>query len=649
MNSGLYRRLAFDGIRKNKRLYIPYTLSIVVMVAISFILSYITNSPVMESMGGGSTMKVFMGLGQFVMVIFSVLFLFYTNSFLAKRRNSEYALYNVLGMNKANVIRIMGRESLYIGAIGILGGFTVGMLGSKLFELLLLKLCGYDPDNTFYFSWNAIRFNGLFYAAVLLVLFIFSAGRIAKTKTIDLLKSKSTGEKVPKANAVTAILGLIILTAAYVMAVTMKNPTEAFTMFFLAVVMVIVATYMLFISGSVWLCKILKKNKKYYYNPKHFVSVSGMMYRMKRNGAGLASICILCTMVLVMISASGSLYFGKEHSLKQIYTYEFSQVVSSMDYTPTDKERANEIKAEIKKIYPALETRDYYESRSVSTMAYKENDGFSLNKGFIFDVNSVMLIIIPFEDYSAKNKPEALSDNEVLVSVNGKTVPDSFVLNGREYSIAGFCSSEGIPNSLSTIMPTYYVVVNDYDGICKWISDYGAYSEFDYTLGFDTPDLSEDEQLALYSKFNENGVPVTARIIERREFVEMYGSLLLLGIFLSIAFVGACVLIIYFKQITEGYEDVRSYSIMRKVGMTKKEIKSGINTQTLIAFFSPLAMTGLHLGFSFMFVYRMLAIFGIVDMGFLIFIYICCFIVFSLFYYFVYRRTVKAYYEIVTY
>ena len=320
MKTLFFPRLAINGIKNNKKLYFPYILSCIGMVMMFYIIHSLSYSPLLREVRGGSSIEAVLTLGKFVIAVFGLLFLFYTNSFLVKKRYKEFGLYNILGMDKHSISRIILCESVTVSLVGLVCGIGLGIAFSKLAELGLLNAIQKEIDYRFTVTSEAVLFTVLIFGIIFLLLTVKSLIQVRHLKPLQLLKSENAGEKPLKANWVFALLGVILLGTAYYIAVSIKTPLSALTIFFIAVIMVIIATYLLFMSGSVALCKILQKNKKYYYKKQHFISVSSMAYRMKRNGAGLASICILSTMVLVMLSSTTSLYFGKNDSLKARFT-----------------------------------------------------------------------------------------------------------------------------------------------------------------------------------------------------------------------------------------------------------------------------------------------------------------------------------------
>lgn len=323
MKLSIYPRLAFNSIQKNKKLYTPYILTCIGMVMMFYIVCFLANSDITNAISMSNIVKLIMSLGSIVMAVFSMVFLFYTNSFLIKRRKKEFGLYNILGMGKNNLSKVLISESLIVGVVSILCGLFLGILFSKLSELLFINILGGKISFSFKIDFTVIKYTVILFAAIFLMLLINTLKQIKSSQPIELLRSENAGEKPPKGNYLFAIAGIILLLFAYFIAVSVQTSVEALFYFFAAVVMVIIATYLLFISGSVTFCKILQKNKNYYYKTNHFVSVSSMIYRMKRNGAGLAAICIICTMVLVMISSTVCLYFGSEDSIEKRYPRNF--------------------------------------------------------------------------------------------------------------------------------------------------------------------------------------------------------------------------------------------------------------------------------------------------------------------------------------
>ena len=676
MKNGLYLKLALDGMKKNKRLYIPYLLTCAGMVMMFYILYGLAMSPLMETMRGGNTMGLVLMLGTWVILLFSLLFLLYTNSFLARRRNKEFGLYNILGMNKRNLSRILLWETLLCALFSIGAGLAGGILLSKLAELFLLHMAGEQADFALRIVPKGILAAILFYGAIFAVLMVISLARLHISRPLDLLKSEAAGEKPPKANWLFALAGVIILGVAYYLAVTIESPLTAVTLFFAAVLMVIVATYLLFIAGSVALCKLLQKKKGYYYKPNHFVSVSSMAFRMKRNGAGLAAICILATMVLVMLSSTSCLYFGGDDALRGSYPYDVMTVAgfnAPADCTPEVQNQLEEIiqrtadgHAQNSVLYSVLDTSGSFEDGVLDPGGF-DRRVVSSSASALEAVRSVC--ILPLSDYNRlAGTNRTLAPGEALLwSSNQKYDFDTFAVKGcRTLQIREQLDSLPIRIANSAVLATtYFVIVPDWTDYCAEVSAYvtGLGSDMitadtEMFACFDLPGMSEAEQCEIQDKVSDAAQDVrdpgwryfsTASLADNRsDFFSTYGSLFFLGIILSIVFIAAAALIIYYKQLSEGYEDQSRFGVMQKVGMTKKEIRRAVNSQVITVFFAPLALAGVHLAFAFPFVQKIVRLFGVFNTRLLILTSIICFLAFALFYVFVYRRTAKAYYSIVS-
>ena len=381
MKRSFYPRLAIDGMRKNRRMYGPYLAMGVLMAAICYILSALSRSDALRTLPGGDNLCMIMALGNVVLLIFSIIFLFYTNSFLIRRRRREFGLYNVLGMSKRNLARILTWETLLTAAIVIAGGLFFGVLLSKLIELAIVKMMGGTATLAFPFDLSALLGTTGGFAVIYTLLWLVSVVRVGRSTAVALLRSEAAGEKPPRANWFLSLLGLILLGAAYYLAVSIKNPLDAITWFFVAVVLVIFATYLLMITTSVLLCRVLQKDKRYYYRANHFVSVSSMAYRMKRNGAGLASICILATMVLVMISSTASLYFGKEDSLRTQYPREVNVQLRLSSLSQMEDHNLDLFRTAAQQAVEDCggEMQDVMDYRYISTTGYPMEDGIEMD------------------------------------------------------------------------------------------------------------------------------------------------------------------------------------------------------------------------------------------------------------------------------
>lgn len=676
-----YPRLAFDGIRKNKQMYVPYLLTCIGMVMIYYIMAFLKSSEIIFNMRGGRSIQAYLNLGSWVILIFACIFLFYTNSFLIKRRMKEFGLYNILGMQKKNIARILLWESIGIYVVSLGLGLLFGIAFSKLFELGLVNLLKGKVDDTLSLSLHAILASMAGFLVIFFLLYLNTLRRIHFSTAISLLKTENTGEKAPKGNLLIALLGLMLLGGAYYIAVTIKEPLAAVMLFFVAVIMVIVATYMLMISGSVVLCRLLRKNKRYYYKPQHFVSVSSMAYRMKRNGAGLASICILATMVLVMLSSTASLFLGQEDSLRNRYPRELVGKFTMENMEAVSKENCAKLYAKLDEACSesGAEKRNFFGYRRAAVTVLFQGDFMNTDPELTGDFsleglkNITNVFFVGLEDYNAvTGDTRVLGENEVLLYEERMDYPEKTVTfpNHVTYQVKEKVDrfmDRNVAGEL--VIPTLIVIVPDFDeDIGPLVDAYGRYSDHtkyepvsvSWNYGFDTG-LTTEQQIELnetiYEKFlgpegeSEFGIyyfSVDAREGERADFYSIYGGLFFLGIVLSVVFLTAAVLIIYYKQISEGFEDYARFEIMQKVGMTKKEIRKSINSQLLTVFFLPLLGAGIHMLFAFQIIDRILLLFELNNT--LLFAGVCllCFVVFGVFYAVVYRRTSKVYYNIVS-
>ena len=661
-------------MRKNSKLYLPYSLACIGMTAMFYILMHLADSPALKLIPSSASVTATLSLGSFVMGVFSLLFLFYTNSFLVRRRFKEFGLYNVLGMNKGNISRVLAWEALINALISLAGGLFLGIALSKLAELGLVNIMGGDTDLDLRISVKALEFTVMFFCGIFLLIYLNSLIKIRRSSASELVKSENFGEKPPRANWLFGLAGIVILAAAYYIAVSIKTPLTALSLFFIAVIMVIVATYLIFIAGSVWICRLLQKNKRYYYKKNHFVSVSSMVYRMKRNGAGLASICILATMVLVMISSTTCLYFGAEDALRDRYPRDISISASYSGLDSMTDENISALRGEISAAVGGAETENILDYRCASLVGSLENGILDLSEASIYSTAMTTydyvaeVYIVPLADYNAiAGTNESLGSDEAMIyayrmDYTDKTFAVDELVSFRVKKVLdSFPIADG--SAMASIAPTVFVIVPDFaDTVAKLggaVSSSGDEpASLSWNYAFDTP-VSDEEETAMCERIGERlsecsesgGYLYYSReslAANRADFYGMFGGLFFLGIMLSIAFICAAVLIIYYKQISEGYEDRRRFEIMQNVGMTKKEIRSSINSQLLTVFFLPLIFAGLHLGFAFPFIHKLLMLFNLSNLPLLIGTTAISFGVFALLYAVVFRVTSNAYYNIVS-
>lgn len=670
MKKGFYSRLAWTGMRKNKKLYTPYILTCIGMVMMFYIVSFLAGSDVLKSMAGGDVMQSILGLGCGVIGVFALIFLFYTNSFLIRRRKKEFGLYNILGMGKWNLARVLFWESLIIAAISLVAGLFAGIALSKFAELGMVNVL----EGTASFSMSIapaaiLQTIGLF-AVIFFLILLNTLRQIHLTNPIKLLHSESTGEKPPKANWFIALAGAVILAGAYYLAVSIEEPMEALMSFFVAVIMVIVATYMLFMAGSVAVCRILQKKKKYYYKTNHFVSVSSMLYRMKRNGAGLASICILCTMVLVMVSSTVCLYIGAEDSLRNRYPRNINMDTTVSDLALLDSEEADAVRTLSSQMASenGLSLQNVLDYRLADFAGYIHDGRIETDNQFSEYSNIWQIFIVPLEDYNRlMGQTETLKPGEALLYTTrlGHYDQNTIAIGDSEPLQIKKVVSDFTDNRVDAMqmIPSLYLFVPNFDEVTaplleltdtrdRSIVNLHWFYEFDLNCDDETQ-IGIQEQLSEGLKRFSNDEGIFSTLLEgiakeRVGFYGLYGGLFFLGVLLGIVFLFAAVLIMYYKQVSEGYEDQSRFEIMQKVGMTKKEIKKSINSQVLTVFFLPLLAAGLHLAFAFPLIYKLLILFALTNQTLLILVTVCCYLVFALFYVLIYRVTSKAYYSIVS-
>lgn len=680
MRAPFFPKLAVSGMKKNRQVYLPYLLTCIGTVMTFYILHSLSYSPLLAYMRGGNSVETCLGLGKFVIAVFSVLFLLYSNSFLNRRRYKEFGLYHVLGMGKRGLRHIIFWESLFVAIIGLGLGLVFGILFSKMAELLLANIMQSEINYVMHVEGKAILFTVEAYGCIFFILMVKSLITVQMTKALELFHSENLGEKPPRTNWLLAILGVGLLAAAYGIAVTIKSPLSALVSFFIAVIMVIIATYFLFIAGSVALCKILKNHKKYYYQKQHFISVSSMIFRMKRNGAGLASICILSTMVLVMLSSTSSMYFGMEDAIKGRYCREGEIAIHLSNFN--DLDGGNE--ETLLEAYAQVFERHGVTPKNVLQYVYAETSGpmegsrLILEEDYAGGFDEIAnydklreVEMIPVKDYNrlmgtnltlGKGEAYLYETNVTYQEKNFSILDVSWEIKGKLTEMFPLGESE------ASIVPNLVLIVGDeheVDPLFQYqVGEYGYQPVsvrwyYGYDLGVSNEKSIEvyDDLRAVFREENlefvknlQGGYSYFSSCLakERDDFLGTYGGLFFLGIILSILFIAAMALIIYYKQISEGYEDQGRFEIMQKVGMTKKDIKKSINSQILTVFFAPLVLAGIHLVFAYPLIWKILQLLYVRNLTLLICITITDFIVFGLFYALLYQLTAKVYFRIVS-
>lgn len=645
-----YPRLACLSIQKNKQYYFPYILAGILMCSMTYIMNFLNASTIVSSMTGGTTMQTMFGFGMIVVSVFSAFFLFYANSFLVKIREKKLGLYAILGMNRGNIIFLVLIESLLVMCSVIAGGLLLGVVLSKLVELVLFTLCHAEVSTGFYFNFDLIANVAVWFVGIYTILFVYSAIRIQAKSALHLMHSTSYGEKAPKANMVFALIGVVILSVAYYMAVTIESPIKALQTFFIAVLLVIVATYILFTVGSVALCKVLEKNKNYYYNPNHFVSVGTMRFRMKRNGAGLASICILITMVMVVASVSFSAYTGIQDSVNRGFPKDVLVEVG----TDKDVEKLRDLFQQfIQENNAHMVDGNYVHYRetifgSFTKKGYVSSNDFTMDRFTVIDLNTYNQLT---------NQNESLHDDECLLVSKSNVDYQTFQLDQNQpLKVKEIIKESLIPDANTVTDTSATLVVKDMNALTyqegtQDTLSYLANVEDGYTIdkealsqkiGF----LMKNSEMANTLDFSYMySVQIKQEALEA--YYTLFGGIIVLGGLLSVVFLASAVLIIYYKQIVEGLEDAERFRVLRKVGMEDAQIKKTINAQILLVFFMPLALAGLHLTCAYPMISKLMVLFTITDMTLIKVVTCITFVMIGVFYGIVYKLTSHTYYKII--
>ena len=674
----LYPKLAWQGIRKNAETYLPYLLMGILMVGVSYIMNYLTRPALMGALSMGGTTLMVLQMGKIVISVFSVIFLYYCNSFLIRRRMKEFGLYNILGMGKGNIARVMLWETLLTALLVFAGGLLLGLSLSRLVEMALINLLHADytvPMELFYpdgVTWVLLLFGGI-YVLILLANLL----RMRLSNPVALLKSENTGEKPPKANWFFGLIGLLILLSAYYVAAVSQSPLEALIFFFIAVLMVIVATYLLLVSGSVTLCRMLRRNKRYYYQTRHFISVSAMAYRMKRNGAGMATICILCTMVLVILTSTVCLYGGTDSMVDAICPQDINLTIGleardgEENWKRLDamQQMALDVTEEM-----GLTPENITSQRALVATGKVQNGDY----GIITDADSLKanvleLTVYPLSVYEqATGETVTLADRELLYAsfkTNEAFSSMSFYgsapyrmihaekelpkrLLSADYRSAWGCLVV-FTNDAEAFRSEITALVGEKSGEAMMMDRLALHFDLDSEADTDTQEKlvktlrSEAMKSTGKDFYGMSSLSVDTRSLCRRDYLSLFGGLFFLGMVLGPLFSIAAVLIMYYKQICEGYEDAERFAVMRKVGLTDAEIRRSVNSQVLTVFFAPLLMAGLHMLFAMPMIRLILGAFGLHNDSLFYGIGIGCYVVFAVIYALMYLLTSRRYYRIV--
>ena len=672
--SGFYPKLAWGNIVRNRQFYVPYLLTLGGTAAAFYIIGALAGARDLPVMNRYIYLSMFMTFGLFVIAIFAVIFLGYTNSFLMKRRRKELGLYNVLGMGKRNIARMLGMETVYTALIGIGGGILAGLLLQKLVTLLLCRIMAFHGTGfSFYVSREGILATIALFTLILLGNLLVNLIRVGRQSPMELMRSASAGEREPKSNWPMAILGILALGGGYAIAVFTNNAGMAFALYFPAVILVIIGTYALFTAVSIVALKALRKNKRYYYQPRHFIGVSGMLYRMRRNAVGLANICILSTMVLVMVSGTLALYLNSQQTLEKQFPAELSVAVRyQADQTPAfdgdafsarllaelrEKDCPAEILYSYRRFTLSMDEipggyfrRHEYQSQTKDINFLTAADAEAITGLQLTDFAPVTLrfpLTAAAEqgsggaDEYSEITVEAAKLTETVPAVGGAfvninvpvwlAVKDDAALRAV-WDTQAAAQRVRIPGSSPNAMVFQTFCRLDTDPETQLTVE----RELDFGQGYSAAEVGSWERVNADSKESFT-----------RDYYALNGGFFFLGLFLGFLFIMAAVLIIYYKQVSEGYEDRERYRIMQDVGLERKMVKESIGSQILVVFFAPLLVAAIHVAFDFQLMLHLLTMFGLHEAGVTLLCTAGTFLVFAVIYGLVYLLTARTYYRIV--
>ena len=671
-------------MKSNRRFYLPYILTVIGTAAAFYIMAAIVSDPGSKELASGTAngqvyVSMFMTLGMVVLGLFSFIFLLYTNSFLMKRRQKELGLYSVLGMSKTNIAGIMVFESLYIAVIGIAGGLAVGILLTKLVSLALFKLMRLPVPFGFTVQPIAIIIVVLFFAALIFLTLLANLAKVGRSRPVELLRGGNVGEKEPKASWFLTLVGIIFLGAGYVVAMLVDNPGMAVAVYFLAVFAVIIGTYCLFTSISIAVLKALRRNKRYYYKAKHFISVSGMLYRMKRNAVGLANICILCTMVMVMISGTLSLYLG---SAEQVNAFCPADVVveaqyyssSNEDHVYNDETGEETIENHTPFDAAAMDAwfEDYFAAHKLTPSSAKAVEYYSFTAVDAAEHVSLVTAVTAetYAQLTGESAPELaarqalahvpsgyeLGDSLSFMDKDGGTV--SIELVGEAKLTAAQIALNMVAVNWSEEDKDIVLVVPDRAALLELVAgqENGSYiwrGQYDFDASDEAVSAMVDDYWAASRESGGadagyyDSLGIDLRSVAEQEVYGLSGGFLFLGVFLGVVFMMATVLIIYYKQVSEGYEDNARFDIMRKVGLSEREARRAIRSQILTVFFMPILVAAVHIAFDFNLVVQLLRLFSLTNLKLTALCTLGTLLVFCAVYAVVYALTARSYYKIV--
>lgn len=662
----LYPRLAATNLKKNRRFYLPYLLACIVIVALFCIILTLASDPYLGQMQHGGSVSQMLGFGVLIMALFSAIILFYTNSTFTKQRKREFAIYNILGMEKRHISYVLFWESLYTAAMALFFGLVAAGVFSKLLQLVLVRLIGGEATFGLNISLMSIGYTAAFFGALFLLLLLNTIRIIHLSNPVQLLRAGSEGEREPRSKWILALLGAVCLAAGYIISLRTNAALYAIQYFFPAVILVIIGTYLTFIALSIVVLKALRKNRRYYYKTSHFATVSGLIYRMSRNAAGLASICILSTMVLVTVSTTVSLYKGVDAYAAVRWPQDMTLTLMTDKQTNTVPDVAPVLQVvDDAMTHSGLTQSNVHGYRTVRFSTLRSGDALDQFTGSGVDAYTVL--VLDTEGYAdLTGEQVTLAPGDALAWTDGKPFGDTVTICGRAFRLRQLDSFPLDSGSSIMGLHTLYLVVPDLDSVLElraqqnaYVSEHGGTrSMLNYTYQFDLSGTDDEQLDALHTLLSDPAFASAAEAANVQYTTDMradgyptlrsmYGGFLFLGFFLGFVFLFATVLIIYYKQVSEGYDDRGRFRIMQQVGMTPKEVKATIRTQVLLMFFLPLVTAAIHIAFAFPLIKQIVFAFGLQNVHLFLLCTLGTFGVFALLYTFVYLLTARTYYRIV--
>lgn len=657
----LTNKLAVSNLIKNRKLYYPFALAVLLAVTVTYLFYSLTFNPKIAEIRGGETIQATLGFGMFVVTLASAIIVLYANSFVMKNRSKELGIYGMLGLEKRHLISMTFKELVVFGILTVGAGIGIGALFDKLIFAFLLKLMKLKVELVATFQMKVVITVLVVFGLIFLGLMFLNALRIARMNALQLSREKASGEKKGRFLSLQTILGAISLGGGYYLSLTVKDPLTALTTFFLAVLLVIFGTYLLFNAGITVFLQILKKNNKYYYQPNNLISVSNLIFRMKKNAVGLATIAILSTMVLVTMSAATSIFNASES---------FKKVLNPHDFGITGQ---NVEKEDLDKLLSQFASDKGYKIKEKEVLRYAyfgvaNQEGTKLTifeKGQNRVQVKTVFMVFDQKDYETMTGQKlSLSGNEVGLFAKNEGVKEqkALTLNDHQFSVKEEFDKDFIvnhvPNQFNILTSDYnYLVVPNLQAFLDQFPDSAIYNQF---YGGMNVSINEEEQLKVAEEYEKYLQKFNAQLNTQGNYVYgstladasaqmsvLFGGVFFIGIFLSIIFMVGTVLVIYYKQISEGYEDRERFIILQKVGLDQQQIKQTINKQVLTVFFLPLLFAFIHLAFAYHMLSLILKVIGVLDTTMMLIVTLSICTIFLIAYVLIFMITSRSYRKIV--